>query len=103
MRTGKPIDPERSKQLRKLLERSLNQMEIYFLSRGDYIVGEGNSDITIADVFGICELTQVVTIGYDIKAGRPRLAAWYERVKSRLQPHFDDVHKTIFSIPVSKV
>ena len=74
------------------LERQLNFMENYFLTRGDYITG---SDITVADIFAICELMQPVSIGYPVGRNRPRMRKWMERVKVRLQPHFDELHKEI--------
>jgi hypothetical protein len=29
---------------------------------------------------------------YDVRAGRPVLSAYLERVKAQLNPHYDDVH-----------
>jgi len=33
--------------------------------------------------------------GYDPNEGRPKLAAWYNRVKQETKPHYDDVSKVI--------
>lgn len=33
--------------------------------------------------------------GYDPSQGRPKLAAWMERVKNELNPHYDEVHETL--------
>ena len=54
--------------------------------------------MSIADLFGICELQQPVSVGYDVTRNRPRLAAWIQRVKDAIQPHFDDTHKDIFEL-----
>ncbi len=91
-RSGKPIDQELSKSIVADFEAVLDQLEKYFLSRGDFIAGP---DVTLADIFAICELTQVTSLGFDITRGRPRLAAWVPRIKAKLQPHFDDVHQIV--------
>lgn len=31
-------------------------------------------------------------VGFDPKEGRPKMAAWMERVRSGLSPHYDDGH-----------
>ena len=61
------------------VERQLNFMENYYLTRGDYIIG---SDITVADIFAICELMQLISIGYPVDRNRPRMKKWIERVKN---------------------
>ena len=50
-------------------------------------------EVSLADLFGVCELQQPVSVGYDVTKNRPRLTAWLQKVKDALQPHFDDTHK----------
>ncbi len=90
--SGKPAVKEDVEKSIKEFEVALDQFESYYLSRGDYITGP---DVTLADLFAICELLQPGCTGYDVTQGRPRLLAWMARVKARLQPHFDEVHKEI--------
>lgn len=33
--------------------------------------------------------------GYDPCEGRPRLAAWMDRVKQQLAPHYEEAHKVV--------
>ena len=54
--------------------------------------------MTIADILGVCELMQPLAADYDITEGRPTLAAWVNRVKTRLQPHFDDSHAILHRV-----
>ena len=58
----------------------------------DYVAG---NHLTIADLFGISELQQLIALGYNITRGRHHLAVWMERGKNELSPHFDDVHTKI--------
>ena len=37
-------------------------------------------------------------MGHDLTAGRPRVAGWIDRVKLRLQPHFDEVHNLLYVV-----
>ena len=70
-------------------------VESYFLKGGEYKFIGGCDDVTLADMVALCELMQPLSVGYDVANGRPALAAWIERTKSRLQPHFDDAHKAV--------
>ena len=53
------------------------------------------SKISVADLFGVCEVMQPILAGYDVNKRHPVIAAWIKRVKAAVQPHFDDVHKSI--------
>jgi len=92
---GEVVDTDDLKKFQKLLEKSLNQMESIFLADQPYLCG---SDISIADLLGICELMQPVMVGHEVFANRPKLEAWATRVKERLNPHFDEAHKYVYSI-----
>ena len=92
LKTGKPANEEKVKEAGKALDKILNDMENYFLARGDFVAG---NDITLADILGICEMMQVISIGYPVERNRPRMKRWVERVKQRLQPHFDELHKDV--------
>lgn len=35
---------------------------------------------------------------HDVKANRPVLKEYMERIKSELQPHYDDVHKIVYQM-----
>ena len=39
-----------------------------------------------------------VTFRYDVTEGRPVLKEYMERVKSELQPHYDDVHAVVYQM-----
>jgi len=92
---GKPVDRVQLEKFRKLLEKSLNQMEDIFLADQPYLCG---SDISIADLLGICELMQPVIVGHKVFANRPKLEGWAARVKERLHPHFDEAHKFVYIV-----
>lgn len=90
---GKPVDTVQLEKFRKILEKSLNQMEDIFLADQPYLCG---SDISIGDLLGICELMQPVIVGHEVFANRPKLEGWAARVKERLHPHFDEAHKFVY-------
>ena len=77
------------------LHNSLDFIEKYFLQENSYIAGD---DITLSDLLCICEIMQPVAIRYDVTKGRPKLAAWMERVKSRLGVVFDEAHEVILEL-----
>ena len=37
-------------------------------------------------------------VNYDVTAGRPRLAAWFERVRGECQPVYGEVHQVCYKI-----
>ena len=91
--TGQPPDQELVKEKSESLKASLDNIENYFLARGDFLAG--SDDITVADLLAICEIMQPISVDFDVTGGRPKLAKWFDKVKARLQPHFDDTHKFI--------
>ncbi len=70
------------------LDHTLNMMEKTFLASRPYLSGD---DISIADVIAISDVVPPLAAGFDIRKGRPLLTAWTQRVKQRLQPHYDEV------------
>ena len=52
--------------------------------------------ISLADLISVCEFSSLLAADQDIsQSGRPSLTRWMERVKEKLQPHFDDAHQDI--------
>ena len=95
MRQKTEIDEKAILAAKKTLDEILDKVESYFLRDRDWLAG---ADMTLADVFGICDIMMVVSIGYNVEAGHPRLADWMKRVQDRLNPHFDEVHKDIMAL-----
>ena len=88
-----PVDQEKLSKFKSELEMTMDFIENVFLKSNTYLCGD---EISIADLLGICELMQPYAAGYDVSEGRPKLAEWMKRVKTRLQPHFDEAHKQIY-------
>eukprot|EP00731_Ephydatia_muelleri_P027274 Em0019g147a len=91
--TGKPPDAKRIEELEKILNRSLELLESYFLKETPFISGP---DISIADLQAVCEISQFWMGGMDLCAGRPKLTGWMSNCREVLKPHFDDVHKMVY-------
>jgi len=90
---GELMDTVDLEKYKKLLDKSLDQMEKIFLADQPYLCG---SDISIGDLIGICELMQPV--GHEVFANRPKLEAWATRVKESLKPHFDEAHTFVYIV-----
>ena len=90
-----PVDTEKLRHTSGDLNKALDFIEHNFLKSTDYLAG---GDITIADLLGVSEVMQPLAGGYDVTMGRPKLAAWLERVKARVGPIFDETHEKLFEI-----
>lgn len=73
----------------------LDTFENLWLEQTSFIAGD---NLTVADIFAVCEIEQLKVTGYDPYVGRPKLAAWYERVKNQTSPYYDEAHKKINSM-----
>lgn len=91
----------------------LDNMERLWLNSGLYITGD---QLTAADVWAACEIEQlsklflyfktspnryvyylfIAMTGYDPKIGRPKLAAFLERVRNETNPYFDQAHQQVY-------
>lgn len=90
--TGNPVDKKRASFFRNQLENVLDQIENIWLKDRSFIAGE---EITIADLLAVTELEQPGMAGYDVRKGNPRISEYLERVRQRLQPHYDDAHSAV--------
>ena len=76
------------------LSAALDMIENYFLKGHSFI---SSNDISIADLFALCEFSQIERIGIDVGKKRPNIKAWRERVIAKIGSHYDEVHETIIS------
>jgi len=83
----------------KDLERVTDVFEKHYLDRGRFITGD---EMSVADLFAICEMTQPYAAGFDMSLTRPRLAEWMADVKSQTQPHYDDAHAVVYQVHQSQ-
>ena len=90
---GKDPNPFLVEEATKVLEKSKNILESYFLKDHKFIHG---NEISIADIQALCEFTQFWLAGVDPCKDRPRLTQWMADCQKELQPHFDEVHKAVY-------
>ncbi|XP_071445891.1 glutathione S-transferase theta-1 [Hetaerina americana] len=95
--TGIPAKEERVMDFRKRMEKSLDDVEKFWLKNGEKKYLTGN-EISIADILGACEVEQPKMAGYDVRLNRPHLSSWLDRVKNYLSPHYDEVHKQVYKV-----
>lgn len=75
------------------MKQSLNLLEEKFLQSKPFIVG---NKISVADVVAAVEIMQPLAAGVDGFEGRPKLAAWRDRVKKELgEKLFDQTHEAL--------
>nr|XP_040050618.1 glutathione S-transferase theta-1a [Gasterosteus aculeatus aculeatus] len=75
------------------LNQSLRLLEEKFLQSRAFLIGE---KISLADLVAIVEIMQPVGVGVDVFGGRPRLAAWRDRVKDAIGERlFDEGHEEV--------
>ena len=92
---GKRVNEPEVKRLKGELSKAIKYIDTYFLKDNNFI---GGNAISVADVQAVCELMQLYGVGdeYMVRSNT-KLSEWMDRVKARLQPHFDDCHNnTIF-------
>lgn len=70
----------------------LDTIENVWLGKTNFIAGD---NLSVADILAVCEIEQLKVTGYEPYEGRPKLAAWYERVKSETNPYYDEAHQAV--------
>ena len=76
---------------RELL-KVVGNFEKHFLGRGKFIAGD---EISIADLKPLCELTQLWMSDIKPYEAGSRIEQWMNDCKEKLQPHFDNAHKSV--------
>ncbi|XP_045880233.1 glutathione S-transferase theta-2-like isoform X2 [Meles meles] len=78
------------------MDQALQQLEEKFLGDQAFFTGQ---QMSLADLMAFEELMQPVAVGYDLFEGRPKLAAWRERVEAFLGSDlFQETHGPILNI-----
>lgn len=77
-----------------LTEMTLEHFENSWLADGNkkFLASD---EISFADILATCEIEQTRAAGYDLFKDRPKLKAWYERVKKASNPFYDDAHVVV--------
>jgi len=88
-RTGQPPNIKQAYHHNIKLGEIVDIFEKHYLDKGKFITGD---EISVADLFAICEITQPWSAGFDVSATRPRVAEWMADVIDATQPHYDDAH-----------
>lgn len=77
----------------KTKKKSLKILSGYFLKDMKFIL---SSEISIADLQAVCELSQMWMVGEPLEAEYPNVERWVADCKDQLGTHFDAVHKFIY-------
>jgi len=98
MMTGKPINEQMVKFFKKRMEETLDTFENVWLKSSEKQFLTTN-EISFADILAACELEQPKMAEYNpFDGSRPKLVAWYERVKKITNPHYEEAHVIVNKI-----
>ncbi|KAM5311603.1 glutathione S-transferase theta-2B-like [Glossophaga mutica] len=93
---GLQVPEEKLKRNRAAMDQALQCLEDKFLGDKAFLTSQ---QVTLADIMALEELMQVVALGCDLFEGRPRLAAWHQRVEAFLGADLClEAHSFIFGI-----
>lgn len=91
---NEPVDWDKVAMFRTEVEKTVGYLENVWLKDRPFLCG---NEISVADILGICELMQLNGVHEEkLYEDNAVVKAWAERVKKRLQPHFDEAHKMTF-------
>jgi len=93
----KKLDEKKVAGAEKQMVSCLNDFERVWLAGGDkkYVVGDA---ISVADILAVCELEQPSMAGYDVARDREVLSKYMERIRTELNPHYDDVSSIVYKM-----
>ncbi|XP_073646987.1 uncharacterized protein [Tursiops truncatus] len=90
---GEPVSPEMLTATLAELDVTLQVLEDKFLQNKAFLAG---SHISLADLIAITELMNPVGAGCRVFEGRPKLAAWHQRVEAAVgEVLFQEAHEVI--------
>uniref|UniRef100_A0A1A9VVR5 Glutathione S-transferase theta class 1 n=1 Tax=Glossina austeni TaxID=7395 RepID=A0A1A9VVR5_GLOAU len=84
---------EKALELKIEMERQLKIVEGLWLKDDNFLTG---NKLTVADLFGACEIEQTKLCRYDVKEKFPNITKWLERVRTESNPYFDEAHKYLY-------
>jgi len=89
------IDEKKVARFKAEVPKVLAHIDKYFLAGGQFI--GGGSAISVADLMGVCELTQLYPVYEEhLYLASPNIRAWMERVRDTLNPHYDEGHAIVY-------
>ncbi|CAG2209166.1 GST [Mytilus edulis] len=91
---SRPVDWDKVEQFRTEVKKTVKFLENVWLKDQPFLCGQ---EISVADILGICELIQLYAVNEEyLYEENSVVKAWMDRVKERLQPHFDEAHKLTY-------
>jgi glutathione S-transferase len=105
--TGEPPVPEQLQKFEDNMISTFNNIENIWLADTPFLSG---NEVSVADIFAACEIEQprndskenlfyyaknifnLGIAGFEPRQGRPKLAAWLDRVRNEANPYYDEAH-----------
>lgn len=90
------MDWDQVNMMKKRVAFVVNHLDKTFLKEKPYLCG---SEVSVADLLCICELMQLNAVHEEqLYESNPKIKAWAERVKKRLNPEFDEAHQIVYRL-----
>ncbi|XP_075168358.1 glutathione S-transferase theta-3-like [Haematobia irritans] len=85
--------PKTTEKLLNEMENNLKLVETIWLKNSDFVSG---NKLTVADLFGACEIEQTRLCKYDVSEKFPKISAWLSRIREEANPYYDKGHEFIY-------
>ena len=95
--SGKPVSESTVAMFHGQMEKTLDILENVWLESAEKSF-LASKEISFADILASCELEQPRVAEFNPFEGRPKLLAWYQRVKDVTNPFYDEAHSIINKI-----
>lgn len=91
---NQPVDWDKVAFFRKEVEKTVELLDKVWLKDRHFLCG---NDISVADIQGVCKLTQLNAVHEEkLFEDNPVVKAWVNRIRKRLQPHFDEASQMTY-------
>jgi glutathione S-transferase len=90
--TGEPVNEAQAEFFRTNLITVLEQIDTIWLKDRPFMAGD---EVSIADLLAVTELEQPGMAGFDVRKGHPKIIEYMDRVRDRLNPHYDEAHDIV--------
>lgn len=95
MQSEKTYDPKEKEKLLTNVQKITHIVQKTFLGDQKFLCG---NEISVADIFAIHEILQLVGTGHNPLMESPKLASWMERVSHKLNPHFTESIEELYAL-----
>uniref|UniRef100_A0A0A9XBW2 glutathione transferase n=1 Tax=Lygus hesperus TaxID=30085 RepID=A0A0A9XBW2_LYGHE len=90
--TGQASSPRQVESRKNSMIKACDDLNDVWLKDKPFVAGQ---EISFADLLAACEVEELILTDYNPREGRPKLAAWLDRVRAETNPYYDEAHERI--------